>query len=85
MYSLPRNNDTLILGESSNDYFCQHKYINTAIFNSNDSISSLDNISNTVTADNEHLLQTYVIPYSASYLTPPAPHTSSILGPKVLY
>ena len=54
MYSLRGTNHDLIQGESSNDSSLQCKYVNTAIQNTTDSISSLIIISNPVTADYEY-------------------------------
>ena len=54
VYFLPGNNHALIQGKSPNDYFRQRKYVNTKIINTNDIITMLDNISNTVTADDAY-------------------------------
>ena len=54
MYTLPGTNHPLIQGYSSNDYFCQWKYIYTTIYNSTDINSDLDNISNPVTANDAY-------------------------------
>ena len=55
VYYLPGTTHALIQGESSNDSFCQCKYINTVICNNAYSISNLDNIPNTVTTDDVYL------------------------------
>ena len=54
VYSLPETDHSLIQGESYNGSLRQRKYINTAIRNTTDSISDLDNIANPFTAENAY-------------------------------
>ena len=54
VYPLPGTNHALIQVEYSDYFFCQCNYVNTAICNTTDIISALDNIANPVIAYNAY-------------------------------